>query len=152
MFVFYKWLSFQLPSVHWCCWLGGRKGIQPVRNWVVRCWHGYLPGARCRLAYGPADAMPLTVSCFRKIHTGFTFLVPAHLGSPWQRAVKWVCVCMSVFSDCVVFYGDSQHVTNTAYWPEVNKSVEHCHSGKFKYDSVGASNAKVPACTIGNLQ
>jgi len=23
---------------------------------VVGCWHGYLPGARCRLAYGPADA------------------------------------------------------------------------------------------------
>jgi len=24
----------------------------------------------------------------------FTFLVPAHLGSPRQRAVKWVCVCV----------------------------------------------------------
>ena len=23
---------------------------------VVGCWRGYLPGARCRLAYGPADA------------------------------------------------------------------------------------------------
>ena len=38
------------------CWLGGRKGIRPVKNWVVGCWHGYLSGARCRLAYGPADA------------------------------------------------------------------------------------------------
>jgi len=36
--------------------------------------------------------LPLTVSCFSKIHTGFTFLVPAHLGSPGQRAVKRVCV------------------------------------------------------------
>ena len=45
-----------LPSVLWRCWLGGRKGIQPVKNWVVGCWHGYLFGARCRLAYGPADA------------------------------------------------------------------------------------------------
>ena len=26
--------------------------------------------------------MPLTVSCFSKIQIGFTFLVPAHLGSP----------------------------------------------------------------------
>ena len=26
--------------------------------------------------------LPLTVSCFSKIQTGFTFLVPAHLGSP----------------------------------------------------------------------
>jgi len=26
------------------------------KNYVVWCWHGYLSGARCRLAYGPADA------------------------------------------------------------------------------------------------
>ena len=41
--------------------------------------------------------LPLTVSCFSKIQIGFTFLVPAHLGSPGQRAVKRVCVCV-VFS------------------------------------------------------
>ena len=37
--------------------------------------------------------LPLTVSCFSKIQIGFTFLVPAYLGSPSKRAVKWVCVC-----------------------------------------------------------
>jgi len=37
--------------------------------------------------------LPLTVSCFSKIQIGFTFLVPAHLGSPLQRAVKWVSLC-----------------------------------------------------------
>ena len=36
--------------------------------------------------------LPLTVSCFSKIQIGFTFLVPAHPGSPRQRAVKRVCV------------------------------------------------------------
>jgi len=36
----------------------------------------------------------LTVSCFSKIHIGFTFLVPAHPGSPGKRAVKRVCVCV----------------------------------------------------------
>ena len=37
--------------------------------------------------------LPLTVSCFSEIQTGFTFLVPAHPGSPGKRAVKWyVCV------------------------------------------------------------
>ena len=36
--------------------------------------------------------LPLTVSCFSKIEIGFTFLVPAHPGSPGQRAVKRVCV------------------------------------------------------------
>ena len=34
----------------------------------------------------------LTVSCFSKIQIGFTFLVPAHPGSPGQRAVKRVCI------------------------------------------------------------
>ena len=41
--------------------------------------------------------LPLTVSCFTKIQIGFTFLVPAHLGSPGQRALKRVCVCVFVF-------------------------------------------------------
>ena len=36
--------------------------------------------------------LPLTVSCFSKIQIGFTFLVPAHPGSPGQRAGKRVCV------------------------------------------------------------
>jgi len=36
--------------------------------------------------------LPLTVSCFSKIQIGFTFLVPAHPGSPGQRVIKWVCV------------------------------------------------------------
>ena len=40
--------------------------------------------------------LPLTVSCFSKIQTGFTFLVPAHLGSPGKRAVKRACVCVCV--------------------------------------------------------
>ena len=35
--------------------------------------------------------LPLTVSCFSKIQIGFTFLVPAHLGSPGKRAVQRVC-------------------------------------------------------------
>jgi len=39
--------------------------------------------------------LPLTVSCFSKIQTDFTFLVPAHVGSPGQRAIKrvYVYVC-----------------------------------------------------------
>jgi len=40
--------------------------------------------------------LPLTVSCSSKIQIGFTFLVPAHLGSPRQRAVRRVCVCACV--------------------------------------------------------
>jgi len=39
------------------CWLCIRKSIRHVENWVMRCWHGFLPGARCEwFAYGAADA------------------------------------------------------------------------------------------------
>jgi len=40
--------------VLWCCWLGDRKGIQPVKNWVVGCWCSYLSEARCRLGTQPS--------------------------------------------------------------------------------------------------
>ena len=39
--------------------------------------------------------LPLTVSCFSKTQIGFAFLVPADLGSPGKRTVKWMCVCNS---------------------------------------------------------
>jgi len=39
--------------------------------------------------------LPLAVSCFSEIQIGFTFLVPAHPGSPGKRAVKLVCVCVT---------------------------------------------------------
>jgi len=81
------------PPVLWRCWLGGRKGIRPVQNWVVGCWHGYLSGG-ADLYMAPLMPLPLTVSCFSKIQIGFAFLVPAHLGCPGQRAVKRVCVCV----------------------------------------------------------
>ena len=102
MWLLRKWIThlmdiiYQVPFWHGTfsalTLLGSRKGIRPVKKWVVGCWHGYLSRARCRLAYGPADA---TVICFSKIQTGFAFLVPAYLGSPRKRAVKRVCGCVS---------------------------------------------------------
>ena len=58
-------------------------------------WRQYVFGLSVRLfvcAY--IRTLPLTVSCFRKIQVGFSFLVPADLGNPGQRAVKHVCVCV----------------------------------------------------------
>ena len=37
--------------------------------------------------------LPLTVSCFNKIQSGFTFLVPAHPGSPGKGPLNG-CVCV----------------------------------------------------------
>jgi len=43
--------------------------------------------------------LPLTVSCFGKLQIGFTFMVPAHLGSPGKTAAKRArmraCVCVT---------------------------------------------------------
>jgi len=50
--------------------------------------------------------LPLTVSCFSKIQIGFTFLVPTHLGSPGQRAVKLVCVNETRESRVLIFFLD----------------------------------------------
>jgi len=65
-----------VPSVLWRCWLGGRKGIRPVKNWVVGCWRGCL-GWGADLHIAQQMALPLTISCFSK-----SFLVPAHPGGP----------------------------------------------------------------------
>ena len=36
LFYFHSPIAVHLwPSVLWCCWLGGRKGIRPVNNWVL---------------------------------------------------------------------------------------------------------------------
>ena len=62
--------------------------------------------------------LPLTVSCFSKIQIGFTFLVPAHRGSPGKRAVKRVCVCV-----CVHIYIDTVEKSRTA---RSDKNVNSC--------------------------
>ena len=79
-----------LHSVLWCCWLGGRKGIRPVKNWVVGCWHGYLSGSRCRLAYEPADAT--ATHCLLKSRSRLVLLFWYWL--TWVVRDKGVCVCV----------------------------------------------------------
>ena len=81
--------------MRWHCWLGGRKGIRPVKTewWSAGTVICLERGADLHMAQ--LMSLPLTVSCFSKIQTGFTFLVPAHLGSHIQRAAKHVWVCDS---------------------------------------------------------
>jgi len=42
--------------------------------------------------------LPLAVSCFGKMQIGFTFLVPAHPGSPGKGPLNW-CVYVSVCTE-----------------------------------------------------
>jgi len=130
-FITCNWL---LSSVLWRCWLGGRKGNRPVKK-VVGCWCGCLSEARCRLAYSPADAMPLTVSCFSKIQIGFTFLVLDHMGSPGKGAVKRLCVRACFLT--IMFYTDVwQHIQGV-----VGLLITIVHS-KFTKESSSEKNRK----------
>jgi len=69
--------------------LGGRKGIRPVKTewWGAGVVIGLAQCADLHMAQ-LMPLLPLTVSCFSKIQIGFTFLVPANLGSPGQRTIK----------------------------------------------------------------
>jgi len=63
-----------LPSVLWRCLLGGRKGIRPVKNWVVGCWCGCL-GWDADLHIDQQMPLPLTISCTSKSSLVWPFLV-----------------------------------------------------------------------------
>jgi len=80
-----------IPSVLWRCWVAGRASGLWKTEWrgagVVVCLEQGVDLRTSQLM-----PRPLTVSCFSKIQTGFTLLVPAHPGSPGKRTVKPVCV------------------------------------------------------------
>ena len=63
-------------------WLSLSGGVP---TWLVICLER---GADLHMAQ--LMPLPLTVSCFSQIQIGFTFLVPAHPGSPGIRAVTCI--------------------------------------------------------------
>jgi len=78
--------------------LVGRQEGHPARKKLsggVLAWLSVWSQVQTHMAQ--LMPLPLTVSCFSKIQTGFTFLVPAHPGSPGQMAVKRVCVCVYMY-------------------------------------------------------
>jgi len=85
---------FISTSVLWRCWLVDMKDIRPVKNkwWGAGMVICLEQGADLHMAQ--LMPLPLTLSCFSKIQIGFTFLVPAHLGSPRKGPLnRCVCVC-----------------------------------------------------------
>ena len=91
-------------------------------------------GADLQMAAIMAQLMPLplTVSCFSKIQIGFTFLVPAHLGSPGIGPLNGcVCVCdlssftklphnwgqldQVFFTDCISFLSLNEQYQSTEF-------------------------------------
>ena len=91
----YLWCLQCFDAVGWAAEMPGHVACKKTELWgagKVICleWGADLHTVQLM-------PLPFTVSCFSKIQTGFTFLVPAHLGSPEQRAIKWVCVCVCLW-------------------------------------------------------
>ena len=89
-----------VPSVLWRCWLGGRKSIRPLKNSIGGVLALLSVWSKVQTWHGPADAT--ATHC--QIQIDFTFLVPAHPGSPGKRAVKRVRVCV-----CVCVWQSTHH-------------------------------------------
>ena len=69
--------------------------------------------------------LPLTVSCFSKIEIGFTVLVPAYPGSPGQRAIKRVCVCVTGESDGEKNYEKQLRINRVTTMSLMSPFLEH---------------------------
>ena len=83
------------------------------------------------------------------------FLVPAHLGSPGQRAIKWLCMCVHVINISHmpnIKYICRQKLDNNFDEPPVNLSKRQLRwSGLFVCESHGYRTVSVAVVKIGRL-
>jgi len=83
-----------MPSVLWCCWLGGRKGIRPVKKLSggVLAWLSVW--SEVQICIWPSGCHGHSLS-FTSVNPDWFYL--SATGSPgWSRtrAVKWTCMCV----------------------------------------------------------
>ena len=64
------WNVIFFPSVLWHCWLGDRKGIRPVKNWVLVCWWWWFDWSFARVIAPVVQLSPSPPSSFASINTG----------------------------------------------------------------------------------
>ena len=107
--------------------VGCQEGHPACKNWVMRCWCGYLSGARCRLfAYGPADATAIT-----KHHHLLSQLNLDWFLHFWCRLTQVVLEkrplngCSSSCSNHVPLATEVQRHQSTTLWPilQVDRQV-----------------------------
>ena len=112
----------------WRCWLGGRKGIRPVKHWVVGCGHGYLSGASWRLAYVPAGAIATHCLASVKSRSVLPF---------WYRLI-WVVPDKGPLNECM-------YVCTSMYYNILLYKIWCCQrtdttwhkSGRFNSNNIG---------------
>jgi len=113
-----QWV-YQLPSVLWHCWLGDRKGISPVKGWVLVCWW-FAWSFACLMA--SAVTTTSTILSSNKIQK-WDIMVPAYPGC----SGKWLlntCLCLYA---CLLSIPVYQH--SAFYRPDVlQRRQKFCHS------------------------
>jgi len=82
-------------------WQEGHPACEKLSGGMLA---GYLSGARCRFAYGPADGTATHCLLLQYIQIGFTFPVLAHPGSPGQKALKWMLLLLSLLLSFFHFF------------------------------------------------
>jgi len=72
--------------VLWHCWLGDRKGIRPVKRWVLVCWRWQFDWRFARLT-APVVTITSIIISSNKVKSG-DILVSADPGPPGKRPLK----------------------------------------------------------------
>ena len=86
-----------------------------------------------------------------KSRIGFTFLVPAHPGSPWQRAVKRVCVCVPIcWSYWVDSTGEEEQIVRWVNFVWLPNTALNCRQSVFTTVVLTTHSGILilPACTL----
>ena len=83
-----------VPSVLWCCWLGSRKGIRPVKNLSsgVLAWLSAWSELQTCICPSWCHCHSLSLASVKsRLVLSFWYRLTRIV--PEKRAVKWVCAC-----------------------------------------------------------
>ena len=79
-------MTIHFHSVLWHCWLGDRKGIRPVKSWVLVCWWWRFDWSFARLKAPVVTSTTIILSSNKSRMRDI--LVPANTGPPGKMAAK----------------------------------------------------------------
>jgi len=117
-----------------CSWLGGWKGIWPVKKLSAGMVICMLYADLHTVQLIP---LPLTVSCFSEVQIGFTFLVPDYPGSPGKRLLNGcVSACVLGRASQFAIRIDSIRYANQFY--SLCESIRFVKKSAFRFTSCHA--------------